>query len=360
MSPRPAPDVEALAAALLAGDRAALAQAITLCESDHPGHAPKAAALLERVYPRTGSARRVGITGVPGVGKSTFVEQLGMTLVERGHRVAVLAIDPSSQRSGGSILGDKTRMDLLAADPRAYIRPSPSGGTLGGVHRKTREAMLLCEAAGYDVVLVETVGIGQSEVAVAGMVDTFCLLMLPGAGDELQGIKRGVLELADVLVVHKADGERLPLARSAARDLSAALRIQAARDDGWRPPVFLASSQARPSVWTAPPEERAGVTDTAAVTPMPNAEVLDAAAVWAELERHRQHLQGAGRLEALRSGQQVRWLWNLLEAAALHRLRQSPAVQALTPTLEAEVRASRLPASVAAQRILAALEGPVR
>ena len=356
MTERPAPDVEALAAALLAGDRAALAQAITLCESNLPAHAPLAAALLERVHPRTGGARRVGITGVPGVGKSTFVEQLGVALVGRGHRVAVLAIDPSSQRSGGSILGDKTRMDLLAAEPRAYIRPSPSGGTLGGVHRKTREAILLCEAAGYDVVLVETVGIGQSEVAVAAMVDTFCVLMLPGAGDELQGIKRGVLELADVLVVHKADGERLSLARSAARDLSAALRIQAPRDDGWRPPVLLASSQLT-APGSATTKAAVAVAGPAAAAPPPPAEVLDAAAVWAALERHRHHLESAGRLAALRSEQQVRWLWSLLEAAALQRLRNHPALQALVPGLEADVRASRLPASVAAQRVLAAVDG---
>lgn len=321
--------VAELVTGIQAGRRASLARAITLVESRRDDHQAQAGALLEALLPRTGRAIRVGITGVPGVGKSTFVERLGMQLLGQGHRVAVLAIDPSSQRSGGSILGDKTRMSELAADDRAYVRPSPSGGSLGGVHRKTREAMLLCEAAGFDVVLVETVGVGQSETAVAAMVDTFCVLMLPGAGDELQGIKRGILELADVLVVHKADGERLGLARSAARDLQAALRLFGARDADWQPPVLMASSVLD--------DAQAGID-----------------AVWRAITAHVAALQGASLFDARRADQQVQWLWAMVDEVAVQRVRAAPAVVAMASATEAEVRAGRLPASVAARRLLAA------
>ena len=325
-------ELDALAAGVRAGRRASLARAITLVESRRDDHQVQAGMLLEMLLPWTGQAARVGITGVPGVGKSTFLERLGMDLIRAGRRVAVLAVDPSSQRSGGSILGDKTRMSELAADDRAYVRPSPSGGSLGGVHRKTREAMLLCEAAGYDVVLVETVGVGQSETAVASMVDTFCVLMLPGAGDELQGIKRGILELADVLVVHKADGERLGLARSAARDLHAALRLFGARDAGWQPPVLLASS-------------------------VLDAETAGIDAVWRAILDHSATLRAAGRFDPRRADQQVQWLWSMVDEVAVHRVRAAPEVRAVANELDTAVRAGRLPASVAARRVLAIATG---
>ena len=220
--------VEAMAARIRGGDRRALARAITLVESGRADHREQAEALLEALAPAAGGAIRIGISGPPGVGKSTFIEAFGLHLTGQGHRVAVLAVDPSSQRSGGSILGDKTRMELLTRDPAAFIRPSPAGATLGGVARRTRETMLLCEAAGYDVVVVETVGVGQSETAVAQMVDVFLLLLLPGAGDELQGIKRGIVEVADILVVNKADREG---AERTADELGAALALRAAPGD---------------------------------------------------------------------------------------------------------------------------------
>lgn len=237
-----APPVEELLAGLRAGNRAALGRAITLVESRLPAHEAEAARLLDAVLPFTGRSLRVGITGVPGVGKSSFIEAFGLRQVEAGRRVAVLAVDPSSSRTGGSILGDKTRMGRLSVHERAFIRPSPTAGTLGGVARRTREAILLCEAAGYDLVLVETVGVGQSELAVAGMTDVFLLLLLAGAGDELQGIKRGVMELADLLVVHKADGENRRAAEVAAQTLRGAVHLLHRSEDGGAPPVLLASS----------------------------------------------------------------------------------------------------------------------
>lgn len=234
--------VDGLATAVRGGDRAALPRAITLVESTRPDHREQAQQLLLRLLPDSGNAHRVGITGVPGVGKSTAIEALGMHLIERGHRVAVLAVDPSSTRTGGSILGDKTRMARLAVHPNAYIRPSPTSGTLGGVTRATRETVVLLEAAGFDVILIETVGVGQSEVAVANMVDTFVLLTLARTGDQLQGIKKGVLELADIVVVNKADGEHHKEARLAARELSAAIRLIYPREALWRPPVLTMSA----------------------------------------------------------------------------------------------------------------------
>ncbi|MEY3015318.1 MAG: ArgK protein [Pseudomonadota bacterium] len=331
-------DPAALAAGVLAGDRTSLARAITLVESSRDDHQALAGALLaatmQAARSRHAGAIRVGVTGVPGVGKSTFLEQLGSTLLHAGHRVAVLAVDPSSQKTGGSILGDKTRMTALSAAAGAFVRPSPSGGSLGGVHRKTREAMLLCEAAGYDVVLVETVGVGQSETAVAEMVDTLVVLMLPGAGDELQGIKKGILEVADVLVVHKADGERLPLARTAARDLRAALRLFAAHEPDWTPKVLLASSVG------APDSNEGGV-----------------ATVWETVLAHRAAREASGGLATRRAEQQVRWMWAMVDEAARAAVRGDATVRAMAPGLEDEVRAGQVPASVAARRLLAARFG---
>src|SRR5690349_10396595 len=244
----------ALTDAVRAGDRRSLARAITLVESTRPDHREEAAALLDELMPATGGATRAGISGAPGAGKSTFIEALGLHLVDEGHQVAVLAVDPSSTRGGGSILGDKTRMEELSRTRGAFIRPSPSGGTLGGVARRTREALLVCEAAGFDVVLVETVGVGQSEVAVAGLVDLFLLLLAPGAGDELQGVKRGIVELADLVVVNKADGALADLARHTAGDYGNALHLLRARTDGWTARVLSCSAllgEGIAEVWAA-------------------------------------------------------------------------------------------------------------
>jgi LAO/AO transport system kinase len=309
---------------VVAGDRAILAQAITLIESRSESDAALAQALLARLMPKTGGARRVAISGPPGVGKSTFIDALGTMLTAQGEKVAVLAIDPSSAISGGSILGDKTRMHRLAQDPGAFIRPSPSGLTLGGVARRTREAMLLCEAAGFGVILVETVGVGQSETAAADMVDFFLVLVLPGAGDELQGIKKGILELADGIVVHKADGENLTRAGLAAAELKAALRYLPARDPAWRAEAMLAS----------------GMTGRG----------LDA--VWAMVERQRQALLATGAFGARRSEQKRRWMWAMIEERLLHAFRSHPAVAAHLPRLEAEVRDGAVPPTRAATELL--------
>ena len=289
-----------------AGDRAVLGRAITLVESAHPEHRRQADALLAALLPHTGGAHRVGVTGVPGVGKSTFIEALGTHLTGAGRRVAVLAIDPSSATGGGSLLGDKTRMTRLGSDPRAFVRPSPAGGALGGVAARTREALLVCEAAGFDVVLVETVGVGQSEALVASMVDSFLLLLLAGAGDELQGIKRGVIELADVLAVTKADGENLERARAAAAEAQRALHYLRPRSPGWRPPVLCVSALGGSA------SEGTGV-----------------AAVWQSLEAHRARLEQSGELAARRREQQVSWLWGLVQEGLLARLRAHPAAAAL-------------------------------
>ncbi|WP_433409301.1 methylmalonyl Co-A mutase-associated GTPase MeaB [Saccharomonospora azurea] len=319
-------DVSAYAKGVLDGDRGILARAITLVESQRADHRERAQELLVELLPHAGRATRVGITGVPGVGKSTFIDQLGTQLTAAGHRVAVLAVDPSSTRTGGSILGDKTRMSRLAVDPAAFIRPSPTSGTLGGVARATRETIVLMEAAGYDVVLVETVGVGQSEVTVAGMVDSFLFLTLARTGDQLQGIKKGVLELADVIAVNKADGDHEREARRAARELSGALRMIYGPEAEWTPPVLTCS----------------GLTGAGLDT------------VWQQLGRHRAHLAESGELEAKRQRQQVDWTWAMVRDQLLDRLVQHPDVRAIVDDVERDVREGRSTATLAAERILRA------
>jgi LAO/AO transport system kinase len=318
--------VEALAEAVRSGDRAALPRAITLLESTRADHREKAQQLLLELTPHAGHARRVGISGTPGVGKSTSIEALGMHLIERGHRVAVLAVDPSSTRTGGSILGDKTRMARLAVQPDAYIRPSPTSGTLGGVAKATRETIVLLEAAGFDVILVETVGVGQSEVAVANMVDTFVLLTLARSGDQLQGIKKGALELADIVVVNKADGEHLPEARKAARELSAAIRLIHPGETLWRPPVLTMSAT-----------EGTGLAE-----------------LWETIERHRRVLSDAGELDERRRAQQVDWTWQMVRDTVLDRVMSNPGVRKIRADLERQVKAGELTPALAAQQILKA------
>ncbi len=317
-------DLDELVAGVRAGDRRALARAITLVESTRDDHAAEAAEVLAAVLPDTGGAVRVGISGPPGVGKSTFIEALGASLTAAGTRLAVLAVDPSSARSGGSILGDKTRMERLTRDPGAFVRPSPSGTTVGGVARRTREALLLCEAAGYGVVLVETVGVGQSDTAVAEMVDTFALLVSPGGGDELQGIKRGVMELADLVVVTKADGELAGAARQAEADHRHALGLLRPRFEGWRPPVLACSAHAG-----------TGIDE-----------------VWAAVLAHRRTLETTGALPHLRAEQARAWLWSEVRERLLAGLRADPAVRALAPALEAKVIAGDVSPPAAAQELL--------
>jgi LAO/AO transport system kinase len=314
----------ALADAVRAGDRRSLARAITLAESTRPDHRDEAAALLDELMAATGGATRVGISGAPGAGKSTFIEALGLTLVDAGHEVAVLAVDPSSTRGGGSILGDKTRMEQLSRSPGAFIRPSPSKGTLGGVARRTREAMLLCEAAGFDVVLVETVGVGQSEVAVAGMVDVFLLLLAPGAGDELQGVKRGIVELADLVVVNKADGALADLARHTASDYGHALHLLRPRTDGWEARVLSCSARLGEGI----------------------------EAVWAVVDEYTAAANATGSL-GLRRGEQAReWMWSEVSETLLERLRTDERVQEDLGALEANVVAGRTSPTAAAQLLL--------
>ncbi|MFY8083189.1 MAG: methylmalonyl Co-A mutase-associated GTPase MeaB [Rubrivivax sp.] len=316
--------------------RRALAKAITLLESTRPDHRAQADALLNALLPHTGRAFRLGVSGVPGVGKSTFIEALGLFLIERGHRVAVLAVDPSSSVSGGSILGDKTRMERLSADPRAFIRPSPSGGTLGGVAEKTREAMLVCEAAGHDIVIVETVGVGQSETAVAGMTDLFCLMHLPNAGDDLQAIKKGVMELADLVVINKADLDAAATTRAQAQ-ITSALRLfglhgrgdHAHHDDTlWHPQVLQLSAL-----------QGQGLQD-----------------FWSAVSRYRELQTASGRLAARRHAQDQAWMWERIEAGLRQRFRQHPAVREALPQAAADVRAGRIAPSVAARRLLDLLD----
>jgi LAO/AO transport system kinase len=308
-----------------AADVSILARALTLIESSSPRHQPLAERLLTRLLPHTGGSIRVGITGAPGAGKSTFIEALGLHLVRRGLRVAVLAVDPSSGISGGSILGDKTRMPRLSAEPAAYIRPSPSAGTLGGVARRTRESMLVCEAAGYGVVLIETVGVGQSETVVADMTDCFLALMLPGAGDELQGIKRGLLELVGVIAVNKADGRTRPAAELAAQQYRTALQSLTGRHDDL------------PAVLTCSALRQEGVD-----------------AVWDVIEGRCRRLTASGALAERRQRQNLRWLWALVEDRLRGAVHSHPAVRAIRDELEREVLTGTTPASAAARRILEA------
>jgi len=321
-------DPAALAEGVRAGDRAVLARAITLLESRRADHRALADDVLARLMPSTGGSQRLGISGVPGAGKSTFIEAFGLRQADDGQRVAVLAVDPSSSLSGGSILGDKTRMQRLANHPSAFVRPSPSGGTLGGVASRTRETVLLCEAAGYDLVIVETVGVGQSEALVAGMVDFFVVLALAGAGDELQGIKRGVLELADLVAVNKADGDGIARAELAARSLRSALDVLAPRDPAWQPPVLTCSA-------------------------LTGAGLAEIAAAMAE---HRAAGAASGAREARRREQRLSWLWEALEDGLLAALHAHPAVAARRAELEAAVRDGSLPANVAARELLAAFD----
>jgi GTPase len=321
-------DTSRLARAIGAGDRTMLSRAITLIESKRADHRRTAAALTQALLPATGKAVRVGITGAPGVGKSTIIDALGSMLTKEGHKVAVLAVDPSSRRTGGSILADKTRMAHLANDANAFIRPSPASGTLGGVAAKTRETMLLCEAAGHDVVLVETVGVGQSEIAVADMTDFFLLLMLPGAGDELQGLKKGVVELADMIAVNKADGDNVGRAKAAAAEYRAALHILSPRSPNWSPPVITCSALTG-----------AGI-----------------AQLWAHILDQRKKLTASGELKTRRGEQQVRWMWTMLEERLFAPLRSDRALKAALPRLEAEVAAGRLAPAVAVEEIAGMLE----
>jgi LAO/AO transport system kinase len=317
-------DVPALAEGVLAGDRRAVARAITLVESHRADHRERAQELLVELLPHAGAARRVGISGVPGVGKSTFIDQLGVTLTAAGSKVAVLAVDPSSARSGGSILGDKTRMARLAVDPAAFIRPSPTSGTLGGVAQATRESMVVVEAAGYDVVLVETVGVGQSEITVAEMVDSFLFLTLARTGDQLQGIKRGILEIADVIAVNKADGPGAADARKAARELAGAIRMLRGHGEDWDVPVLTC----------------AGLTG----------EGLDE--VWAKLVEHQERRRASGAFDQQRRTQQVRWTRQLVRDGLEHRLRAHPGVRSAAPELEEAVLAGELTPALAARQLL--------
>ena len=324
----PAPDISALARRVHDGDRASLARAITLIESKRADHRRQAHALVQELLPLTGKAVRVGITGAPGVGKSTSIDSLGTYLTGKAHKVAVLAVDPSSTRTGGSILGDKTRMPRLASDPNAFVRPSPSSGTLGGVAAKTRETMLVCEAAGYDVVMVETVGIGQSETAVADMTDFFLVLMLPGAGDELQGLKKGIVELADMIAVNKADGDNVERARLATADYRGALNILTPQSATWAPPVVTYSAMTGNGI----------------------------AELWAQVLDHKTKMTASGELADRRRAQQVKWMWSMLEERLTARLRGDAAVRAKLKSAEAQVAAGRLAPTLAVEEIAKLLD----
>src|SRR6202140_4955087 len=325
-------DIKTLTKDIRAGSRAALARAITLIESRRGDHQAAARDLVQVLLPDTGKAVRVGITGSPGVGKSTTIDALGMYLIERGHKVAVLAVDPSSARTGGSILGDKTRMARLAASDHAYIRPSPAAGTLGGDAAKTREAMLLFEAASFDLVLVETVGIGQSETAVSDMTDFFLALMLPGAGDELQGIKKGLVELADMIAVNKADGDNIKRANLAAAEYRGALHILSPRSEHWHPPVLTYSALAGTGI----------------------------DALWQKILDHRTAMNTSGEFAERRRQQQVKWMWSMLERRMMGRLRADPSVRAKVKKIEAEVADGRVTPALAAEQIAEMLRGDER
>jgi LAO/AO transport system kinase len=324
------PNLERIARGVRQGERSLLARAITLIESKRGDHQQQARALVQELLPSTGKAVRVGITGAPGVGKSTTIDALGIFLTGEGHKVAVLAVDPSSARTGGSILADKTRMARLAADEHAFIRPSPTAGTLGGVAAKTRETMLICEAAGYDVILVETVGIGQSETAVADMTDFFLALMLPGAGDELQGLKKGIVEIADMIAVNKADGDNVPRAKAAAAEYRAALHILTPRSPAWTPPVVTYSALTGEGL----------------------------AELWRKVLAHRDAMTEAGEFASRRRTQQVKWMWTMFEDRLRGRLKSDPTLKARLPQIEAAVAAGRLAPAMAVAEIAAALGLP--
>jgi len=314
---------QALVDGVLARNTRALAKAITLAESSRRDHQARAHAVLDALLPYTGNSNRVGISGAPGVGKSTFVEALGLHLIARGHRLAVLAVDPSSSLTGGSILGDKTRMEHLSQSPQAYIRPSPSGGSLGGVAEKTREALLLCEAAGHDVIIVETVGVGQSETAVAGMVDVFVLLQLPNAGDELQAIKKGIVEIADLVVINKADID----ARAtdvAQRQMQGALGLLRHTSPRWKPPVLAVSALGNQGI----------------------------EAFWREIERHRETMKACGEFEDKRRRQSLDWMWSIIDGALRGQFRHHPSVKSHLPALTRAVAAGTVSPAAAAHRLL--------
>ncbi|MDO8348138.1 MAG: methylmalonyl Co-A mutase-associated GTPase MeaB [Rugosibacter sp.] len=317
-------DYRMLARELRGGNRRALAKAITLVESTLAEHHVLAQEVLAEVLPHTGNAIRIGISGVPGVGKSTFIEALGLFLIARGHRLAVLAVDPSSSVSGGSILGDKTRMELLCRKEDAFIRPSPAAGSLGGVAEKTREAMLLCEAAGFDVIIVETVGVGQSEIAVAGMTDIFVLLQLPNAGDDLQAIKKGIVELADLIVFNKADIDPVA-AQVAVSQMRSALTMLRPTSPHWQPPVLTLSAIKKEGL----------------------------AEFWQTVEKFRDVMTATGELEARRKRQASDWMWQQIDAALRQRFRAHPSIRAALPEITHAVAAGTLPSSLAARQLLA-------
>ncbi|MBV9558788.1 MAG: methylmalonyl Co-A mutase-associated GTPase MeaB [Pseudolabrys sp.] len=328
MASRPDSNVKELARGIRAGDRATLARAITLIESKRADHRNAAHLLVQDLLLHTGKAIRLGLTGAPGAGKSTTIDALGSFLTGKGHKVAVLAVDPSSTRTGGSILGDKTRMGRLSMDDNAFIRPSPSSGTLGGVAAKTRETMLICEAAGYDVVIVETVGIGQSETTVADMTDFFLALMLPGAGDELQGIKKGLVEIADMIAVNKADGDNVARAKIAAADYRAALNILAPRSPTWSPPVITYSGLTGDGI----------------------------AELWKTITSYQDKMTKSGELAERRREQQVKWMWSMLEERLTARLRGDPGVRTKLKQAEASVAAGKLAPTLAVEQIAALLD----
>ena len=317
-------DLDLLVQGVLESDRTSLGRALTLVESNRTEDRKVVEDLLAQISPKTGEAHRIGITGVPGVGKSTFIEAMGSKLIEDGHKVAVLAVDPTSTVSGGSILGDKTRMTRLANDPNAFVRPSPSSGTLGGVTRTTRESMALLESAGYDIVMVETVGIGQSETVVAEMVDIFLVLMLPGAGDELQGIKKGVLELADMIAVNKTDGENESKALEAARDYISALRLTQPATSNWRPPVVNCSSLTGK-----------GLNE-----------------VWEKIQEHKTILENSGEWEQRRKVQKMKWMWSIVQDRLSSDLHDHPSITEQVPDVEKAVLEGKISATAAAEILL--------
>ncbi len=321
---------DALVAGVRARDRRSLAKVITLVESSLPAHKEPARAILEQLLPDTGKSVRLGITGVPGAGKSTFIESLGLHITSNGLNVAVLAVDPSSTRSRGSVMADKTRMERLSAEPGAFIRPSPSGGTLGGVARKTRETMLVCEAAGFDVIIIETVGVGQSETTVASMVDFFLVLMLAGAGDEIQGIKKGILELADAIAINKADGDNIQKAERARQDYATALHYLRPSTPTWTVPVLTCSA----------------------------AEMTNIDRVWQTVLDHRERLTKTGELEEKRQQHALEWMWSLVEEGLRHRFRSSASVKGMLPAVTRAVAGGLSSPAAAAERLLACLDEP--